>query len=307
MKKNSISIILVCITVFSIPYPASVHALFRQDEFSTIDASLPDSYFSNRGPTPEVLWQIPAVLGLVTSPRLSFSVQSPYVQIPDARMYGASATFACPSFEGVSFALGARVFSHSNDCWEWRETETGLFFGTKLFSTESRFIPDISAAIGAKLFAIAAKLRDEEQDGVSDPVLEGRTAPSVDASFLFQWTKFHLALSGLNLLPANLGVVVRDVVPLSLRADAQVKLSRRSCCATGIIWRTRLSGYASLSFASENGHGITLSSDTNTISCLCQLALPFATTVHGAIGIGCRVCPKSSIWTPELITTWRWK
>jgi hypothetical protein len=307
MKKNSPSIILVCITVFSILRPVSVQALFRQDEFSTIDASLPDSYFSNRGPTPDVLWQIPAVLGLVTSPRLSFSVQSPYVQIPDARMYGANATFACPSFEGVSFALGARVFSHSNDCWEWRETETGLFFGTKLLSTESRFMPDISTAIGVKLFAVAARPRDKEQDTVFDPILEGRTAPSVDSGFLFEWAGFRFALSGLNLLPANLGVVVRDVVPLSLRADAQVKLSRRICCAAGIIWRTRLSGYAGLSFASEKGHGITLSSDADTISCLCQLALPFATTVHGAIGIGCRVCPKSSIWIPELITTWRWK
>jgi len=305
--RNSIYIILVHVIVFSVLYPASVSALFRQDEFSTIDTSLPDSCFSNRGPTPEVLWQIPAVLGLVTSPRLSFSVQSPYVQIPDARMYGANATFACPSFEGVSFALGARVFSHSNECWEWRETETGLFFGTKLLSTESRFIPDISVAIGTKLFAVAARPVDKEQDSISDPVLENRTAPSIDSSFLFEWTKFHFALSGLNLLPANLGVVVRDVVPLSLRADTQLKLSRRICCAAGIVWRTHLNGYASLSFASEAGHGITLSSDANTISCLCQLAFPFVTAAHGTVGIGCRVCPKSSIWIPELITTWRWK
>jgi len=305
--RNSIYIILVHIIVFSVLYPGSVHALFRQDEFSTIDASLPDSCFSSKGPTPEALWQIPAILGLVTSPRLSFSVQSPYVQIPEARMYGTNATFACPSFEGVSFALGARVFSHSNECWEWKETETGLFFGTKLLSAESRFIPDISTAIGIKLFAVAAGPVEKEQDSVSDPVLEGRTAPSIDSSFLFEWTKFHLALSGLNLLPANLGVVVRDVVPLSLRVDTQLKLSRRVCCAAGIIWRTRLSGYAGLSFASETGHGIMLSSDASTISCLCQLAFPFVTAVHGTVGIGCRVCPRSSIWTPELITTWRWK
>lgn len=198
-------------TLFAIP---PLRAAFEINKLGPKASAFNDAY-SALGDDPWATLYNPAQIVRLPGTQSAFSYSRPYLNFGNFQANLISGFFTREAL-GTGYGLGVTF------------VDTNVFYReiTGLFNLGHRFgekddLWDFSLGTNLKVFS----LRRGDPSKPYDPALKPQTMNRFTADFgtHLRVQKFYLGISALNLIPANIGVVVKDVVPIETRVGIGAK------------------------------------------------------------------------------------
>lgn len=206
--------LLVLLSLLTLPYIGLVYGAFEINKIGPWATASNDAYSALGNDSWAIIYN-PAQVVRLEGAQSSIAYSRPYLNFGNFKANIVSGLFTREAM-GTGYGVGV-IFLDTNVFY--RELTGLLNFGHRFGDSENEW--DFS--LGANLKVLS--LRRGDPTKTFDPALVPRTLNrfSADIGSLARYHNYYLGVSAQNVIPVNVGVVVRDIVPVETRVGFGAK------------------------------------------------------------------------------------